>query len=54
MERTVVWVDLVEDIYSYLHGSDDPEFLIEMYELMFPDTKVVYEDDSMFTIRSEP
>ena len=54
MERIVGWSELVEDISECLLGSDDAESLIEMYKSMFPNTKVTYEGDSMFTVRSEP
>lgn len=53
MESTFSWEDMVGDIAAYLYESDDPERLIEMYESMFPNTKVIYEDDSIFIVRSK-
>lgn len=53
MESTFSWEDMVDEIATYLSDSDDPEFLIEMYQSMFPDTKVTYEGNSIFTVRNE-
>lgn len=41
---------MVDDIAIYLSESDDPESLIKLYESMFPNTKVVYEDENIFTV----
>lgn len=54
MESTRRWASIVEDIATYLIESNDPESLIKMYESVFPNTKVIYEGDSIFTVRSEP
>lgn len=54
MEKTLRWAELVEDISECLLDSNDPESLIEMYEAMFPDTKVTHKGNSIFTVRSEP
>ncbi len=54
MEEIASWADLVDDITGYLLDSYDPEPLMQLYESMFPNTKVVYEGDSIFTVRSKP
>lgn len=52
MEDTLGWADLVRDIEENLLDSDDPQSLIEMYESIFPNTKVTHEGDSVFTVCS--